>query len=195
MSLFKRRRRLPILKQLRNYLWPYQGVRRTMHYYRHRMFRLPGTAHSISLGAAMGVAMSFAPLGLHEILAITLASLLRCSIFAAAIVAFVVGNFATYILFLAPLTLTVGNLLRGTMSHRFGATNGVTINFFDFIHHPAIVLERYGKSFLVGWLVLSLVSGAITYFLTKRAVIYAHKQRAERLRRRWLRHRKGGVRQ
>lgn len=193
MSLFRRRQRQPALKQLRNYLWPYQGVRRTMRYYRHRMFRLPGTAHSISLGAAMGVAMSFAPLGLHEILAIALASLLRCSIFAAAIIAFVVGNFATYILFLAPLTLAVGNLLRGTVNRHHEATSGVTINFFDFIHHPAIVLERYGKSFLVGWLVLSLVTGVITYFLTKRAVLFAHKQRAERLRRRWRRqHQKDG---
>ena len=59
------------------------------------------------------------------------------------------------------------------------------IGLLDFVHHPGILLERYGASYFIGAGALALITMPITYIIIKRLVELAHKQRAERLRKRW----------
>jgi uncharacterized protein (DUF2062 family) len=64
--MFRRRKPLSVLKQLRAVIWPERGFRRLFSYLFQRIIRLPGTPASIASGFASGVAASFTPfLGLH----------------------------------------------------------------------------------------------------------------------------------
>lgn len=90
--LFKRRHKEPILKRMRNWVWPKRGFSRAYNYWQHRVARLEGSSHSIAAGFACGAAVSFTPfLGFHIVFALGLAFLVRGSYVAAAI-GTVVGN-------------------------------------------------------------------------------------------------------
>lgn len=90
--MFKRRKARQPHHQLREAIWPSIGWRRSLHYLRHRVGRLPGTSYSIAAGFAFGAAISFTPLiGLHIIASAVLSWACRASMVAAAI-GTVVGN-------------------------------------------------------------------------------------------------------
>ncbi len=73
-------------QQWMNYIWPRMGLRRYAVYLRHRIGRMPGTAHSIASGIASGAAMSMTPfLGFHFILGALLAWVMRGNVLASAI--------------------------------------------------------------------------------------------------------------
>ena len=97
-KMFRRRKPLSALKQLRAVIWPERGFRRLFSYLFQRIIRLPGTPASIASGFASGIAASFTPfLGLHFILAGALAMLFRGNVLASAIGTFF-GNPWTFIL-------------------------------------------------------------------------------------------------
>jgi uncharacterized protein (DUF2062 family) len=86
MSVFRRRRKRPILMRVLELIWPRMGWRRAGRYYAFRIKRLPGTPYSIACGFALGAAVSFTPLiGFHFVLAALLAWGLRANILASAI--------------------------------------------------------------------------------------------------------------
>jgi uncharacterized protein len=184
MTVFKRRKPLAWTARLKDALWPAQGIGRTVHYYRHRLLRLPGTTHSISAGIAAGVAMSFMPLGIHVPLSIGLALLLRGNPIAAVLATLLVGN---------PL---VGSLLMAAdigVGEMFIAPNraaqiGADVSLLEALREPFVMLKKYGLPFMVGAIVLATTSGVITYVLAKRMVMLAHAARARRLRNRWRKH-------
>ena len=90
--MFKRRKPRPALQRLFDAVWPKGGWRRSGTYVAHRLRRLPGTPYRIAAGFASGAAISFTPfIGLHFILAVVLALVLRGNLIAAAI-GTVVGN-------------------------------------------------------------------------------------------------------
>jgi uncharacterized protein len=181
MSLFRRRAKLQWPQRLKEVLWPAQGLGRTLHYYRHRVTRLPGTTHSISAGIAAGVAMSFMPLGIHIPLAIGLAFILRGSPIAAVLATVLIGNpFISGLLMAADIG--VGEMLIGRGR---AAQIGADISILEALRHPMIMLEKYGLPFMIGAMVLATISGIIGYFLAKRMVALAHAARARRLRKRW----------
>ena len=97
-KMFRRRKPLSALKQLRAVIWPERGFRRLFSYLFQRIIRLPGTPASIASGFASGIAASFTPfLGLHFILAGALAMLFRGNVLASVIGTFF-GNPWTFIL-------------------------------------------------------------------------------------------------
>lgn len=113
--LFRRRHKPSFWANLRSWLWPRSGWRRAGVYVWHRLARLPGTPHSIAVGFASGVAVSFTPfLGLHILIAMAITALLRGN-FLAAVIGTVIGNPWTFPLFFA-LTNSVGGLILGTES-------------------------------------------------------------------------------
>lgn len=66
--LFKRRNPLPILRKIRNVLWPEMGWKRTFRYLKHRTVRIPDSSHAIAAGLAIGCAVSWTPtFGTHLI--------------------------------------------------------------------------------------------------------------------------------
>ena len=84
--LFRRRVRLGFFLSVRDLVWPRAGWRRTALYLKHRIARLPGTPHSIAIGLACGVAVSFTPLiGLHFVLAALIAWAVGGNVLASAI--------------------------------------------------------------------------------------------------------------
>ena len=84
--MFGRRNPIPLWERLRSLLWPKSGWRRQTAYVAHRLRRLPGSPGFIAAGFASGAAVSFTPfIGLHFVLAVALAVLVRGHLIAAAI--------------------------------------------------------------------------------------------------------------
>jgi uncharacterized protein len=184
MSLFKRRVPIRLRQRLKKALWPSQGLGRTLHYYRHRITRLPGTTHSISAGIAAGVSMSFMPLGIHVPMSIGLAFILRGNPLAAVLATVLVGNpFVSGLLMAADIG--VGELF---VSREQAIQTGADVSILDALRHPMIMLETYGLPFMIGALFLATISGLIAYILAKHMVALAHAARARRLRKRWKEH-------
>jgi len=81
--MFRRRDRLTLSQRVRDFIWPRAGWWRASKYVVYRVRRLPGSPARIALGFACGAFVSFTPLfGLHYLLAIATAWLLRGSIVA-----------------------------------------------------------------------------------------------------------------
>ncbi len=84
--MFDRRKKVPLHRQVKNFIWPSAGWNRSSKYLFHRVARIPGSSYSIAAGFACGAAISFTPfVGLHFILSAALAWLLRANIIASAI--------------------------------------------------------------------------------------------------------------
>ena len=95
--MFRRRTPLTRLRQIRSVVWPERGFRRLFGYLFQRVVRLPGTSASIAIGVASGVAASFLPfVGLHFLIAASIALLLRGNVLASAIGTFF-GNPWTFL--------------------------------------------------------------------------------------------------
>ena len=110
MSIFRRRRKRPISQTLRHYLWPKTGWVRSVKYVAYRLRRLKGSANSIAVGVAWGIAVSFTPFYfLHIGIAIVGSWFMGGSLLAAAI-----GT-----LFLNPLTFPFISLLTYSIGSYF----------------------------------------------------------------------------
>ena len=84
--MFDRRNKLDACQRVISFLWPAMGWRRTSHYFKHRLGRIPGSPYEIAAGFACGAAISFSPLvGLHFILGAIWAWLIRANIISSAI--------------------------------------------------------------------------------------------------------------
>jgi uncharacterized protein len=180
MSLFKRRVILSSGEKLREMLWPRQGIGRTVRYWRHRLVRLPGTPRSVAAGVASGISMSFTPPGLHMIFAAGLAVLTRGNVFAATLVSVVFGNPVMTAVLLG-MDIGLGELLVGERRRAVGGE----VSLIEFFQHPFDSLQQFGVPFMIGALVLAVVSWFVTYFFALRFIDFAHARRAKRLRRNW----------
>ena len=73
-------------------IWPSMGWRRTGHYLKHRICRIPGSPYEIAGGFACGAAISFSPfVGLHFFIGGAWAWLTRSNIFSS-VIGTAVGN-------------------------------------------------------------------------------------------------------
>ncbi len=90
--MFKRRKTKTIFRRIKDFIYPDMGLYRSVQYNANRVKRLKSSPYSIAAGLACGVAMSFTPfLGLHFLLSILLAVIIRGSLLASA-VGTLVGN-------------------------------------------------------------------------------------------------------
>ena len=84
--MFDRRDKLDAFQRVISFFWPAMGWRRTSHYFKHRLGRIPGSPYEIAAGFACGAAISFSPLvGLHFILGAIWAWSIRANIISSAI--------------------------------------------------------------------------------------------------------------
>ncbi|WP_194304026.1 DUF2062 domain-containing protein [Chthonobacter albigriseus] len=84
--MFKRRARRSFRENVRHAVWPRSGWRRALRYLWKRILRLSASPHGVAAGASAGIFAASTPLiGLHILLGIALAFLIRGNIFAAAI--------------------------------------------------------------------------------------------------------------
>lgn len=83
---FRRRKPAGPLERLRAAVWPRMGFRRSLRFLKLRLVRLSASPYSVAAGVAVGVAVAWTPfLGVHIIIAIVLAFLLRANLVAAAL--------------------------------------------------------------------------------------------------------------
>lgn len=177
MTLFSRRRKRGLSERVMTALWPRAGWRRVGRYYVLRLKRLPGTPASIACGLACGVAMAPSPfIGLHLVIAGSLAWLLGGSVLAALLGTLVLGNPWVVPLLLAG-DFEIGHLFIGSSSL---ATMPVTFSLHDLIAHPVSMFIPL----FVGAALIGGVLWPVTYFPT-RALITRH--RAQSLARRQAR--------
>jgi len=193
--MFRRRKPLSALKQLRAVIWPERGFRRLFSYIFQRITRLPGTPTSIASGFASGIAASFTPfLGLHFILAGALAMLFRGNVLASTIGTFF-GNPWTFILiWLADYEVGLGVI------HAFGfgadlqvlsidelvAIMGNVIRFLSFTGNISWAnlsrdIEQVFMPLLIGGMVLGAIAWVASFLMTLWAVKGWRLHRAKRL--------------
>ena len=195
--MFRRRKPLSAINQMRSVLWPTRGFRRLFSYLFQRIIRLPGTPASIATGFASGVAASFTPfLGFHFIIGGALAMLLRGNVLASAIGTFF-GNPWTFILiWLADYeiglsvihSLGYGADLRVLSIEELGEVMGHVIQFMSFSGKIAwadlaIDFEQVFTPMLIGGIVLGSVAWVVSFLLTLWAVKGWRAHRAKRLKR------------
>ena len=193
--MFRRRKPLSTLNQMRAFIWPERGFRRLFSYLFQRIIRLPGSPASIASGFAAGVAASFTPfLGLHFILAAALAMLFRGNVLASAIGTFF-GNPWTFILiWLADYEVGLGiirSLNYGADLHvlsieELGEIMGNALKFMSFSGAISWAemsrdLEQVFMPLLIGGTVLGAVAGLISFLITLWVVKGWRLHRARRL--------------
>ncbi|MFL2842158.1 MAG: DUF2062 domain-containing protein [Candidatus Puniceispirillaceae bacterium] len=193
--MFRRRKPLSALKQLRAVIWPERGFRRLFSYLFQRIIRLPGTPASIASGFASGIAASFTPfLGLHFILAGALAMLFRGNVLASAIGTFF-GNPWTFILiWLADYEVGLGIIrafgfgadLHVLSIDELVAIMGNIIRFLSFTGNISWAnlsrdIEQVFMPLLIGGTVLGAIAWVASFLITIWAVKGWRLHRAKRL--------------
>ncbi|MDJ0684855.1 MAG: DUF2062 domain-containing protein [Alphaproteobacteria bacterium] len=160
---------------MREAVWPSMGWRRSFHYLKHRVGRLPGTPHEIAGGFAFGAAISCTPfIGFHIILAAAMAFASRASMLAAAI-GTVFGNPWTF-----PVIFTF------TYSLGIRVLGGEPITFSIETLSLAHLIENFWSIFLpllVGGIPTAIVVWTAFYFPLRGLIAkYQHARQARRER-------------
>ena len=194
-KMFRRRKPLSVLKQLRAVIWPNRGFRRLFSYLFQRIIRLPGTPASIASGFASGVAASFTPfLGLHFILAGALAMLFRGNVLASVVGTFF-GNPWTFILiWLADYEVglrvinafSYGTDLEVLSIDELVAIMGNVMRFLSFTRNISWAdllrdIEQVFMPILIGGTVLGAIAWVTSFLLTLWVVKGWRLHRAKRL--------------
>ncbi len=183
--LFDRRTPPTFSEKLRVALWPRRTWKRSILYILKRLSRLRTTPHSIAIGAAAGVVISFTPfLGFHFLLAGLLAFTLRGSIVASALGTFFgnpltfpfiwMGSYQLGSRILGLNTQIDGNSLIGRLSDMtstFARASWETIWLAIEGLWPVML-----KPMAVGSIPMGLVAGLVSYYLVKKlAGSYQHR--------------------
>jgi uncharacterized protein (DUF2062 family) len=171
---------------------------RAAHYVKHRMRRLPGTPEQIARGVMAGAFVVFSPyFGLHFVLAVLLARLMRGSILAALLATFI-GNPLSYVP-IAFISLETGHFLLGTRLHgeindslfaRFGnAAGDLWHNFMAVFtdqvaswHELKVFWDTVVWPWTVGGIIPGLLCGIACYYLSVPVIRAYQNRRAARLR-------------
>ena len=132
-------------------------IQRFISYYKLKLARLPASPHAIAAGFACGSMVSFTPLlGLHFILAVVFAYLIRGNLIAA-LLGTIVGNPITFP-FIWGVIYKVGAFVTATKHNQFN----YEINF------DMIITQTYEifLPMLLGGIILAIPVWLITYLLT-----------------------------
>lgn len=174
MSLFSRKNKRPLKSKIRESVWPSMGWRRTINYYKHRIFRTGDSTYRITAGLAMGGAVSFSPfIGTHFAQAILGSWLIRANI-VAGFVGTALGNPWTFP-FMFYLSYTVGVEISSSMGFRdfialpdTGEAEQHPLGFLKhlFAHPLKLLLPMTLGGYLIG-AVYWFLSFAVLYYPVK----------------------------
>ncbi|MGK2871457.1 MAG: DUF2062 domain-containing protein [Alphaproteobacteria bacterium] len=157
---------------MRELIWPASGYRRAATYLWHRLVRLNASPHTVALGFAIGVYMSFSPfLGLHLALSGLFSWLFRVNI-AASLLGNFLGNPVTYPFMWAAVYQT-GVLMLGKTSA--GEVIDLTSLTFDAASFWDLFLP-----FLLGSIPVGILVGMVFYFPVKKGVARFQESRRAR---------------
>jgi len=194
--MFRRRRPMTILNQIRAVIWPERGFRRLFAYLFQRVVRLPGTSTSIAVGVAGGVAASFTPfIGLHFVIAALLAIAFRGNVLASAIGTFFGNPWTFLFIWVSDYRLGVwlmklggyGGELEILRFHQLAEIMTTVMHFFTFTGNVswdqlALSLEQVFLPMTIGGTVLAIISWIISFILTFYALEGWRAHRAKRLK-------------
>jgi uncharacterized protein len=178
--MFRRRDRLSLSQRVRDFVWPRAGWWRSSKYVVYRVRRLPGSPARIALGFACGAFVSFTPLfGLHYLLAMAVAWLLRGSVVAA----FLGANLGWFYPLLLVWIFDLGTRIMGA-SGRFRLSPRTDPDYL--LQHPwSAFLPTMIGSIPVG-LAIAATSFAFAYWIITgyrgfrhRRVLQARRERAK----------------
>lgn len=179
--IFKRRDPKPTMRAMVELLWPRGGWTRAFQYVKHRMKRLPDSPERIARGVWAGVFVTFSPLfGLHFVVAVFLARLMKGNILASLMATFV-GNPFTFV-FIALASLKTGHWLLGTemsegelraLSRKFGdAGSDLWHNFMAIFTDArmdwsglAIFSRDVFYPYLIGGIIPGIIFATLSYYL------------------------------
>ncbi len=196
--MFRRRDYRPWYRAVFEALWPRGGWVRAAQYVQHRMRRLPGTPEQIARGIFAGAFVVFTPyFGLHFVLAVLLARVMRGSIIASLLATFI-GNPVSYVP-IAFVSLETGHFLLGTRVHgeineslfaRFGnAAGDLWHNFLAMFtdeharwHELQVFWDTVVWPWTVGGIIPGLMCATVCYYLSVPVIRAYQNRRATRLR-------------
>jgi len=189
--VFKRRDKRKTREVLQHWIYPPGGWRRGISYITHRVRRLPDPPARIARGIGAGIFASFSPfLGLHFVVALLAAMVIRGNLVASVVATFF-GNVAT-LPFIAAASLEVGDKLfgmesavplprvLGAFSSAFGQ---IKDNLYNLVTGGPVHWDRLSTFFqgvflpyLLGGTVAGILAGMASYFLS-RPLIEAYQRR------------------
>jgi uncharacterized protein (DUF2062 family) len=182
MSIFSRRKRRERWTALRYFIWPATGWKRAIKYSAYRVRRIDGSANSIAVGVAWGVAVSFTPFYfLHIGIAVAGSWFMGGSLLGAAIGTLVL-NPLTFPL-IGWLTYSIGSyfLASSTNFESMGELSmGYIVDNFSEIVMPFLLPMALG-GFLVAF-----VSWIIVFLIVRILVSRYRELRIQRFRRKNL---------
>ena len=177
--MFKRRTPKTWIIWFWHLLWPVGGWNRAFEYIKYRLKRLPDSPKRIAVGISAGVFASLTPFyGLHFIIAIIIAKLLRGNILAALSGTFF-GNPLTYVP-IGIISLNIGHLIMGTNQPASDQTIEIFIGAWNdfgdnlvalFVNEPTtwersvVFLNTVFTPYLVGCIVPGLLVSLLSYYL------------------------------
>ena len=182
--MFKRRKPLTPLQNVKQFFWPKMGWVRMGKYIKLRVIRLADSTPKIALGLAIGVGVSFSPfIGTHLIQAAILAFILRANI-VASLIGTIIGNPWTF-----PFMWWAATELGSVLFEIFGFPASVTLphdmGFSDIITVIKTEPSRIFTPWLLGGYILAVFFIVATYPIFYKVVDSA-KQARKRARERKL---------
>mgnify|MGYP000919390923 CR=1 FL=1 len=162
--LFRSREKPSLTERLRLAVWPRRSWSRSARYYRERIVRLSGSPHAVALGFASGVGVAFTPFfGIHVIMGVALAFVLRANLIAAALGTAVANPVTVPLIWAA--TYKLGSVIIGQppVHDHSHMHEGLALRSLDLLW-PVL------KPMLAGALPLGLLAATIAYFLVFSAV-------------------------
>lgn len=185
--MFKRRNKLGILARTGNLIWPRAGLKRSLVYVWHRVARISGSAHFITIGVVSGVFASWTPfIGLHFLLAAIIAYFLRGSLLASALGTFFGNPFSFPFIWLS--TYNLGGFLLGYEAKSeitFKIPEGTMLLLFTspLASFQAMwsAIEPYFVPMLIGSFPLGLATSVPIYFVLRPVIAKYQDRRAKRL--------------
>jgi uncharacterized protein len=137
-----------------------------------RFLKLRGDPHAIAMGLALGVFVGMSPLmGLHSVIAITVAAVFKWSKIATLIGVFVTNPLTAPVIY--PLTYTLGATILGNPV-TIGSSGG--LNLSDIFQSSSTVLTNL----FVGGGIIGLAGGAFSYAIALRTIRRYRQRRALR---------------
>ncbi|WBU51797.1 DUF2062 domain-containing protein [Paracoccus sp. SCSIO 75233] len=197
--MFKRRKPRSYSQMATELIYPRGGWFRAGQYVLHRLRRLPDQPHRIARGMAAGVFASFTPLfGLHFLAAASAAWVIGGNILAALLATFV-GNPLTFP-FIAYSSTWLGRRILGTdgklsprlILNEFADAGGqIWQNIRAMFGPEQVHWDRLHSFFqdiflpyLVGGIIMGILAGIATHYMTVPVIRAYHRRRARRLAKR-----------
>lgn len=179
--MFKRRLRPKLFIRIKQLCWPHMGVRRTLRYFTLRIVRLSHAPEPLARAIACGIAVSFFPVfGIHALMGIGAAFLMRANIVAAALSTLIIPPFILPLIF--SLDFLVGRKILRFLGF-YG--QGSEVEFVQgAVQGPDYVSESFNDLFLpafVGSAIFMLLVWPATYMAAHKLIaLLAHRHRNER---------------